>query len=96
MILDSITLTEFTLAALNIGTLITLVVKGVRPALKLGDRISRLERHERENYELLEKNRKSYRLLCKAMLGLIDNRITGNNEEGLKLVKADLIEFLSE
>lgn len=57
----------------------------------LPNRVSELERHERQNYQLIQENEMSNKLLCKAMIALIDNRITNNNIDGLKLVKAELI-----
>ena len=35
-------------------------------------------------------------LLCQGMIALIDNRITGNNIEGLKKTKEAMIKHLSE
>ena len=68
------------------------------------DNSSKIAKHEEEIKDLQEKVQKDYEsineiknmqtLLVKSMMELIDNRITGNNIEGLKKVKEEIVKYL--
>ena len=74
----------------------------LKPAIKLKSRVKTLE--EAVDPELgkkvakLEENvqKDMQSLLCQGMIAMIDNRITGNNIEGLKKTKDAMIKHLSE
>ena len=48
------------------------------------------------DYKSIKEIRDMQSLLCQGMIALIDNRITGNNIEGLKKTKEAMIKHLSE
>lgn len=58
------------------------------------DAIKDLQEKVENDYKAIEEIKKMQTLLVKSMMELIDNRITGNNIEGLKTVKKELVEYL--
>lgn len=93
---ETITLTELLATIVLTGGALTMLAKFIFPAIKIGDRVATLERHEKINLKMIEENELSNRLLCKAMIGLIDNRLTGNNIDNLKIVKSELMNFITK
>lgn len=88
------------------GWLITLggagavIYKLLHPAFKLKkkNRVDKLEINVEKDYKSIQEIRDMQSLLCQGMIALIDNRITGNNIEGLKKKKTKeaMIKHLSE
>lgn len=101
---DNITLTELLTAivlaggALGIMTKFVFVplIQALKASMKMDDRVAALERHEKTNLQMIQDSELSSRLLCKAMIALIDNRLTGNNIDNLRLVKVDLMDFITK
>lgn len=92
---------EIALGITAIGGAITIIIKFINPIAiekrkldSLEIRVITLERHDMEKYERIGIAEHSNRLLCRAMVELVNNRITNNNIEGLKKVQADLLDFL--
>ena len=56
----------------------------LHPAFKLKNRVDKLEINVENDYKSIKEIRDMQSLLCQGMIALIDNRITGNNIEGLK------------
>lgn len=94
--MDVLTVAELLAAIILIGGALGVIVKYLSPAVKIGDRVKALEDHEKNNLKMIEENELSNRLLCKAMIGLIDNRLTGNNIDNLKIVKSELMDFITK
>lgn len=94
--MEDILLLEFVGGVILLGSFVGVLVKYLKPVLKIGDRVDRLERHEQEIREIVEDGELSNRLLCKAMIGLIDSRLTGNNNDTLQIIKSDLMNFLTK
>lgn len=79
-----------------IGGAVAVVFGWLKPALKLGDRVNKLEENGKKDYKRYQKLEETQALLCQGMIALIDNQITGNNIEGLKKTKEAMIKHLSE
>lgn len=98
--MDNMTVTELLAAIVLIGGALGVLVKFIFlplvKALKIGDRVTALESHEITNLKMIEENELSNRLLCKAMIALIDNRLTNNNIDNLKIVKSELMDFITK
>lgn len=70
------------------------------------DNSSKIAKHEEEIKDLQEKVQKDYEsieeikdmqsLLVRSMIELIDNRITGNNIEGLKKIKGEMLQYITD
>ena len=58
--------------------------------------MDKLEINVENDYKSIQEIRDMQSLLCQGMIALIDNRITGNNIEGLKKTKEAMIKHLSE
>ena len=56
--------------------------------------IEELQEKAENDYKAIEEIKKMQTLLVKSMMELIDNRITGNNIEGLKKVKEEIVKYL--
>ncbi len=65
------------------------------PAISVSRRVAALERHEKKNIEVLHENIVTNNLLCRAVIALIDNRISGNSIETLNIVKKEMLDHLT-
>lgn len=48
------------------------------------------------DYESISNNRNDMNLLMRSMFGLIENKITGNNIDGLKKIRDELIKTITD
>lgn len=55
-----------------------------------------IKRKLQSDYDSINQNRDDMNLLMRSMFSLIDNKITGNNVEGLKKTRDELIAALTE
>lgn len=81
---------------ITLGGAGTVIYKLLHPAFKLKNRVDKLEINVENDYKSIKEIRDMQSLLCQGMIALIDNRITGNNIEGLKKTKEAMIKHLSE
>lgn len=81
---------------ITLGGAGTVIYKLFHPAFKLKNRVDKLEINVEKDYKSIQEIRDMQSLLCQGMIALIDNRITGNNIEGLKKTKEAMIKHLSE
>lgn len=58
--------------------------------------IEKLKERADKNYSSIEEIKDMQKLLIRSMMELVDNSITGNNIEGLKKVKKDLVTYLTD
>ena len=70
------------------------VVSWLAPVKKFNDRVKILESKADKDYTALTKLQETNQLLCKGVLGLLDNKITGNSIDRLKVIKHEMQEFL--
>lgn len=79
-----------------IGGAAAVIWKWVKPSVNLRKRVEKLEEKSQNDYEAINEIKDMQSLLVQAMIALIDNRLTGNNIDGLKKTKEDMIRYLSE
>lgn len=79
-----------------IGAAAAVIWGWLSPAVKLSRRVTKLEEKQEKDYKRFQTMDETQSLLCQGMIALIDNRITGNNIDGLKKTKQDMIKHLAE
>lgn len=79
-----------------IGGVISIFTGYVSPVLKIGKRIEYLEKQETSNFKLTTDTQYTSNLLCKAMIAMIDDKLTGSNLDGLKKIKDELMEHITK
>lgn len=73
-----------------VGGAIAVIMKVIRPILKINARVEELENHDRKDFETLQRVEKQLNTILRSQVAIIDNRLTGNCVENLKNVKEDL------
>lgn len=88
---------EICIAISTITAAAAAVFKWVTPAVRLKSRIDKIEKRQKEDFEIIQFNEEANRVLCKAMLCLLENveDKSGNNSE-IESARKDLQEFLLE
>lgn len=92
---------------ITIGGAAGVIYSGYKRAKKpkddLEERLTSIENDVKEikkklqsDYNSINENRKDMNLLMRSMFSLIENKITGNNVDGLKKTRDDLIAALTE
>ena len=93
---------EFCTGFLQICAGITAVGAGAKkPMQDIGKRLDSIESDDIKgklirDYNEINQNRDDMNLLMRSMFDLIENRITGNNVEGLKKTRDDLVKALTD
>lgn len=80
--------------ALKLKSRVKTLEQVVDPELK--EKVAKLEENVQKDYKSIQEIKDMQSLLCQGMIAMIDNRITGNNIEGLKKTKEDMIKHLSQ
>lgn len=77
--------------------------KARKPQKDIESRLTSIENDMRDikdklqnDYSSINRNRDDMNLLMRSMFSLIENKITGNNVDGLKSTRDDLIKALTE
>ena len=91
---------EFCTGFLQICAGIT-AVGAKKPMQDIGKRLDSIESDDIKgklirDYNEINQNRDDMNLLMRSMFDLIENRITGNNVEGLKKTRDDLVKALTD
>lgn len=92
---------------ITIGGAVGVIYAGYKHAKKpkddVEDRLTSIENDVKEikkklqsDYDSINQNRDDMNLLMRSMFSLIENKITGNNVDGLKKTRDDLIAALTE
>lgn len=71
-----------------IGGAGALIWKWVRPAVKIKDRVDKLEANAKKDYESINDIKAMNAAMCQALIAIIDHEITGNSVDGLKKQRA--------
>lgn len=79
-----------------IGGAGALIWKWVRPAVKIKDRVDKLEANAKKDYESINDIKAMNAAMCQALIAIIDHEITGNSVDGLKKTKSNLIKLITE
>lgn len=77
-----------------IGSAGVVIAKVINPARKLSRRVKELEDRAAKNLEAIEDIQEMNRLLCKGLLSLLENTITGNSVDKAKKVRIEIQEYL--
>jgi len=85
------------------GVLYTAYTKAKKPKDDIEARLTAMENDIKDikeklqnDYASINQNREDMNLLMRSMFALLENKITGNNVEGLKKTRDDLIAALTE
>ena len=85
------------------GVLHKLYAGAKKPMEDIGKRLDSIESDIKDikgklnrDYNEINQNRDDMNLLMRSMFDLIENRITGNNVEGLKKTRDDLVKALTD
>ena len=85
------------------GVLYKMYAEAKKPRDEIENRLDSIESDIKEiktklnrDYTEINQNREDMNLLMRSMFDLIENKITGNNVEGLKKTRDDLIHALTE
>jgi hypothetical protein len=85
------------------GVLYKLYAGAKKPMQDIGKRLDSIESDIKDikgklnrDYNEINQNRDDMNLLMRSMFDLIENRITGNNVEGLKKTRDDLVKALTD
>lgn len=73
-----------------VGGAFAVIMKVIRPILKINNRVDALELHDKKDYETLSRMEKQLNTILRSQVAIIDNRLTGNCVENLKSVKEDI------
>lgn len=73
-----------------VGGALAVIMKVIRPILKMNARVEELEQHDKKDYETLARMEKQLNTILRSQVAIIDNRLTGNCVENLKTVKEDI------
>lgn len=58
--------------------------------------IEELQHRADKNYKAIDEIKDMQSLLVRSMIELLDNRITGNNIDGLKQIKKEMLDYLTD
>lgn len=61
-----------------------------------GKSIEELQKRADKNYKAIDEIKDMQSLLVRSMIELLDNRITGNNIDGLKQIKKEMLDYLTD
>lgn len=79
-----------------VGGALTIIWKLLTPALSYKKRIEKLEHDTAKDYSSIKELKEMSVALCKAQIAMIDHELTGNHVDGLKKVKAELVDELAK
>lgn len=85
------------------GVIYTIYKSAKKPKDDIEERLTTIETEIKgiktklqSDYDSINQNREDMNLLMRSVFALIENKITGNNVEGLKKTRDDLIQALTE
>lgn len=79
-----------------VGGAAAVIHKWVSPAIKLSDRVSVLEQHDKRDYEAMQEIKERDALIMETLVTMLNNQISGRNEEQLKKTRDKLISYLTK
>ena len=97
--MNNLEITWQTILAICAGVVVIIntikIINGIfKPIKKIEKKLLEHEELLQRDYKRLTDAEASNKVICKCMLALLDNEITGNSIEKLKLAKKDLQDFL--
>ena len=79
-----------------VGGAAAIIHKWVSPAIKLSDRVATLEQHDKRDYEAMQEIKERDSLIMETLVTMLNNQISGRNEEQLKKTRDKLISYLAQ
>lgn len=79
-----------------IGGAAAVIHKWIAPAMKLNDRVKKLEEHSKNDYEALSEIKERDSLIMETLVTMLNSQISGNNVEQLKKTRDKLISYLAQ
>lgn len=79
-----------------VGGAAAVIHKWVSPAVKLSDRVKVLEQHDKRDYEAMQEIKERDALIMETLVTMLNNQISGRNEEQLKKTRDKLISYLTK
>lgn len=79
-----------------VGGAAAVIHKWISPAIKLSDRVETLERHDKRDYEAMQEIKERDSLIMETLVTMLNNQISGRNEEQLKKTRDKLISYLAQ
>lgn len=73
-----------------------IIVKVIKPAFQLNNRVEKLERHSENDYQRMLKLEEMQRQQSKSLAALLNHQITGNGIEAMKKIRDELLESIIE
>ena len=71
-----------------------IIVKVIKPAFKLEQRVSELEAHTEKDYKRLLALEEMQKQQSKSLAALLNHQITGNGIEAMKKIRDELLESI--
>ena len=71
-----------------------ILVKVIRPAFKLNNRVKILEEHGKKDYERLVKLEEMQKQQSKCLAAMLNHQITGNGIDNMKKIRDELLESI--
>ena len=79
-----------------IGGAAAVIHKWIAQAMKLNDRVKKLEEHSKNDYEALSEIKERDSLIMETLVTMLNSQISGNNVEQLKKTRDKLISYLAQ
>lgn len=79
-----------------VGGAAAVIHKWISPAIKLSDRVATLEQHDKRDYEAMQEIKERDSLIMETLVTMLNNQISGRNEEQLKKTRDKLISYLAQ
>lgn len=77
----------------NVGAVIYKIIK---PSIDIRQRVDSLERHDKMDYERIQKIAELNNAQCKMLLVIIDHMIDGNNVDRMKSTRDQIIDIMAQ
>ena len=77
-----------------VGGAVAVIVRLTKPATGLRQRIEKIDRHEKELYDSFLELKQLQTLMCKGLVTILENEISGTSGERVKAVKEEIQEYL--
>lgn len=79
-----------------VGGAAAIIHKWISPAIKLNDRVSVLEQHDKRDYEAMQEIKERDSLIMETLVTMLNSQISGENKEQLKKTRDKLISYLAQ
>lgn len=71
-----------------------IIVKVIKPALKLSKRVEQLEQYNQADYQRLKALEEMQKQQSKSLAAMLNHQITGNGIENMKKIRDELLESI--